>query len=288
MGNSVTTKPSVIKPALKLMAKNFFAHNVGRHAASLAYYLIFVLFPMLIFLSNLFGLLDLNATEITHALQRFLPSEIIGLIDSYLDYVSHTSSPLLLMFAFVFSIWFPMRAVKGLMDDVRTAYHLEKHARPLTYTLHQLGYTVVLLFVIGFTLLLTVLGKQVLGFVAYLLPETTMRVSGYLLGIWQYVRFIPAGLLMYAALGTLYAAALDKRQSIKTLMPGIVVSLSSWMIVSILFSYYVEHFANYSLIYGTLGAVIMLLMWLYMTAVFLIMGAELNAALLIVKGDLKP
>lgn len=288
MGNSVTTKPSVIKPALKLMAKNFFAHNVGRHAASLAYYLIFALFPMLIFLSNLFGLLDLNATEITHALQRFLPNEIIGLIDSYLDYVSHTSSPLLLMFAFVFSIWFPMRAVKGLMDDVRTAYHLEKHVRPLTYTLRQLGYTVVLLFVIGFTLLLTVLGKQVLGFVAYLLPETTMRVSGYLLGIWQYVRFIPAGLLMYAALGTLYAAALDKRQSIKTLMPGIVVSLSSWMIVSILFSYYVEQFANYSLIYGTLGAVIMLLMWLYMTAVFLIMGAELNAALLIVKGDLKP
>lgn len=270
------------------MVKNFFEHNVGRNAASLAYYLIFALFPLLVFLSNLLGLLDLNVTEITQVLQRFLPGEIVNLIDSYLDYVSHSSSHILLWFALVFSIWFPMRAVKGLMDDVRTAYHLEKHKRPLTYTLRQLGYTVVLLFVIGLTLLLTVLGKQVLGFIAYLFPETSMRFSGYLLGIWQYVRFIPAGLLMYAALGTLYAAALDEKQPLKTLMPGIVASLTSWMIVSILFSYYVEHFANYSIIYGTLGAVIMLLMWLYMTAVFLIMGAEFNAALLTVKGALQP
>ena len=242
----------------------------------------------MIFVSNLLGLLELNTTGVTRILQRLLPGEIVNLIESYLDYVSQTSSHVLLWFALVFSVWFPMRAIKGLMDDVRRAYHLEKHKQPLTYTLRQLGYTVVLLVAIGLTLILSMLGKQVLGFINYLIPENFIRITDYLLGIWQYVRFIPAALLMYAALGILYAAALDKKQPIRTLLPGIVASMTSWMIVSILFSFYVENFGNYSLIYGTLGAVIMLLMWLYMTALILIMGAELNAALLTVKGGIEP
>ena len=285
---AVREKPHVVKPTLQLMIRNFFEHNVGRNAASLAYYLIFAMFPLMIFVSNLLGLLELNTTGVTRILQRLLPGEIVNLIESYLDYVSQTSSHVLLWFALVFSVWFPMRAIKGLMDDVRRAYHLEKHKQPLTYTLRQLGYTVVLLVAIGLTLILSMLGKQVLGFINYLIPENFIRITDYLLGIWQYVRFIPAALLMYAALGILYAAALDKKQPIRTLLPGIVASMTSWMIVSILFSFYVENFGNYSLIYGTLGAVIMLLMWLYMTALILIMGAELNAALLTVKGGIEP
>ena len=284
---AVREKPHFVKPTLRLMIRNFFEHNVGRNAASLAYYLIFAMFPLMIFVSNLLGLLELNITGVTRILQRLLPGEIVNLIESYLDYVSQTSSHVLLWFALVFSVWFPMRAIKGLMDDVRRAYHLEKHKQPLTYTLRQLGYTVVLLVAIGLTLLLSMLGKQVLGFINYLIPENFIRITDYLLGIWQYVRFIPAALLMYAALGILYAAALDKKQPIRTLLPGIVASMTSWMIVSILFSFYVENFGNYSLIYGTLGAVIMLLMWLYMTALILIMGAELNAALLTVKGGIE-
>ena len=92
---------------------------------------------------------------------------------------------------------------------------------------------------------------------------------------------------MLAAVGTLYAAALDKRQPVKALLPGIMAALLAWMVVSVGFSFYVENFANYSVIYGTLGAVIVLMMWLYMTAVILILGAELNAALLTVRRERK-
>ena len=253
---------------------------MGKNAAALAYYLLFALFPLLIFISNLLGLLNLDITSIIQVLQRILPSDIVGLAESYLEHVSHTSSQVLLWFALIFSIWFPMRAAKGLMDDVRLAYHLDKPANPITYTFRQLVYTIVLLLVIGLTLLFSVFGKQVLGYINYLIPENTMRISAYFIEIWQYLRFVPVALLMYAALGTLYAASLDKRQAIKDILPGIIAALTSWMIVSIGFSFYVENFANYSVIYGTLGAVIVLLMWLYITAVILILGAELNAAIL--------
>lgn len=272
-------KDRILLPTLRLLARNIPDHNVSKNAAALAYYLLFALFPMLIFLSNLLGILDLNVSAITRSLQQFLPKDIVGIIESYLDYVSQTSSHSLLWFALIFTIWFPMRAAKGLMDDVRLAYHLGKPAHPVSYTIRQLIYTVVLLLVIGLTLLLSTLGKHVLGYINLLIPEKTMRISEYLLGFWQYLRFVPAGLLMLAALGTLYAASMDKRQPIKAFLPGILFALFGWMLVSVGFSFYVEHFANYSVIYGTLGAVIVLLMWLYMTAMILILGAELNAAL---------
>ena len=272
-------KRSVVIPDLRLVIQNFFEHNVGKNAAALAYYLLFALFPMLIFLSNLLGLLDLNISEIIQILQRFLPKDVVGIVESYLDHVSHTSSQSMLWFALVFTVWFPMRAAKGLMDDVRLAYHLGKPAHPVSYTIRQLVYTVVLLIVVGLTLLFSTLGKQVLGYLNHLIPEKTLRISDYLLTIWQYLRFIPVGALMFAALGTLYAASLDKRQPWEEMLPGITAALLSWIVVSIGFSVYVENFANYSVIYGTLGAVIVLLMWLYMTAVILILGAELNAAL---------
>ena len=267
-------------PVLRLLVKNFFAHKVGKNAAALAYYLLFALFPLLIFLSNVIGLLNLNVAAITLSLQRFLPNDIIGLIESYLEYVSHTSSRTLMWFALVFSVWFPLRAVNGLMEDVRLAYHLGRPEKPVFYAFRQLIYTVVFLLVIGLTLVLSTLGKQVIIYASSFLPKDVLHLSGFLLEIWQYIRFIPIGLLMFAALGTLYAAALDKRQPLKTIRPGIVTALIFWMLVSIGFSFYVENFANYSIIYGTLGAVVVLLMWLYITAVFFIMGAELNSVLL--------
>lgn len=266
-------------PTLRLLISNSYKHNVAKNAAALAYYLLFALFPLLIFVSNLLGLLDLNVTEITRALQQFLPKDIVELVGTYLEYVSHVSSSSLLWFSLVFTIWFPMRAAKGLMEDVRLAYHLGKPEHPIFYTIRQLIYTVVLLIVLGLTLAFSILGKRVVQYLNYLISERTLHTSGYLLGIWQYLRFLPMGLLMFVALGTLYAASLDRRQPWKAILPGITAALVSWLLVSIGFSFYVENFAHYSVIYGTLGTMIVLLMWLYMTAIILILGAELNSAL---------
>ena len=270
---------SRLKQTVLLLIRNYSQHNVGKNAAALAYYLLFAIFPLLIFASNLLGLLKLDVFSITQTLSNFLPKDIVGLIESYLDYISHTSGHLLLWFSLVFSIWFPMRAVKGLMDDVRLAHHLSKPPNSLKYRLRQLIYTVVFLVVIILTLALSTLGEHVLGYIGRLLPENTPRISGFIPDFWQYLRFIPMALLMFAALGTLYAFSMDKRPPIKQILPGIIAALISWMIVSIGFSFYVENFAHYSLIYGTMGAMIVLLMWLYMTALVLILGAEFNAAL---------
>lgn len=267
------------KATLRLMFQNYYHHNVGKNAAALAYYLFFALFPLLIFASNLLGLLDLDLLTVTHALRQILPNDIVSIFESYLNYISQNSSHTLMWFSLIFSIWFPTRAARGLMDDVRRAYGLAKPKRPVAYTVRQLLYTLVFLVVIALTLILVILSESVLGNLIELISQSDAQISGYLLQLWQYLRFLPVSLLMLAAIGSLYVLALERRQPIKAMLPGILAALPAWMLVSIGFSFYVEHLANYSLIYGTLGAMIVLLIWLYMTAVILILGAELNAAL---------
>lgn len=268
-----------IKAVSKTLFTNFFDHSVSKNAAALAYYLLFALFPLLIFFSNLLGNLDFDIFSIVHTLDRFLPDAVVNIVESYLEYVSLNSSRTLMWFSLVFSVWFPLRAVKGLMDDVRRAYELPLPKNPFKYFIRQFIFTVVFLCVLILTFVLSTVGERLLFFLDRIIPENIFSISDSYIVLWQYLRFIIIALLMLGAIGILYLVSLDKRQKLKTVLPGILSAAVFWVILSIGFSYYVENFANYSVIYGTLGAIIVLLIWLYMTALILILGAELNSAI---------
>jgi len=260
--------------------RNILEHDVAKSAAALTYNLLFALFPLLIFISNLLGLLDLNVASITAALLPILPDDVVYLLESYLNHVTDNSSKVLFWFSLVFTVWFPMRAVKGLMDDVRLAYGLGKPAKPVLYMIRQLVFTVVFLVFIVLLFLLAILGRRFVTTVtAWLGVNQILQIPPLLLNLWQYLRFVLLAAVMFVAVGLLYAAAQDRKNRVKTIMPGVVLAMMAWLTVSIGFSVYVENFANYSVIYGTLGAVIVLLVWLYLTSFVLILGAEFNAVL---------
>lgn len=255
-------------------------HEVGKSAAALTYYLLFAMFPLLIFVSNLLGMLDLNVTSITNALLPVMPDDVVYLLEAYLNHVTDNSSPAMFWFSLVFTVWFPMRAVNGLMGDVRLAYGLGKPRRPVRYAIRQFLFTILFLVIILVLFLLAILGRQFLTTVTdWLGMDAFMQIPPLLLNLWQYLRFVLLAAIMFAVLGLLYAASQEQKQPIKAIMPGAIVALAVWLVVSIGFSVYVENFADYSVIYGTLGAVIVLLIWLYMTSFILILGAEYNAAL---------
>lgn len=107
-----------------LLIQRYFRHNVGVQSAALAFYLLFMIFPFLIFISALLGLLDLNVTAILLALGEFLPRDVVDIVRTYLVHVGRNPSPKLMVFGLFFSIWFPMRATNALMVSVRTAYRL--------------------------------------------------------------------------------------------------------------------------------------------------------------------
>lgn len=262
------------------IVNRYFRHDVDRQGAALAYYLLFAIFPFLIFLSSLLGLLNLDISSIVQSLSPLLPAQVLELTETYLSYVSHTSSATMLWFGLVFTIYFPMRAANCLMHAVRRAYHLPQPKNQFVYTCKVLLYTMFLLLTIALTLVLTTVGERALGFLGRLvtLPDAFVE-------LWMGLRFVVLGVVVFAAVGLLYAMAQDVRQPARSVVPGVVFSLAAWMVLSAAYSFYVENFANYSVIYGALGTMIVLLIWLYLTAVVLIMGAELNDTLLTMRDE---
>ena len=103
--------------------------------------------------------------------------------------------------------------------------------------------------------------------------------------LWAKLRFPVAAVAGYFALFFLYALSQDGRQPWRNIWPGTMAALGAWLALNWLYSTYVENFADYSLLYGSIGTAIALLIWLYMTAVTLIMGAELNATLISLRKD---
>ena len=273
-------KVKFLMRAVRRTFSNTAEHDIGKSAAALTYYLLFAMFPMLIFVNNLLGMLNWNVTAISNVLLPVLPREVVSMLEAYLTYIRGESSSVLLWFSLAFSVWFPLRAVRSLTNDVRLAYQLGKPANPLGYALRQMVFTLIFLVIVTLTLVLCVLGRRFISTAAgWLKPGHALKIPALGLSLWQYLRFLLLGALMFLILVLLYTVAQDQRPPIRTLLPGIALSLVSWLVISIVFSLYVENFGKYSIIYGALGTVIVLLLWLYMTSCLLILGAEFNAAL---------
>lgn len=260
--------------AVRLIRRYRF-HDVGQQGAALAYYLLFSLFPILILISSLIGQVELDISGILDTLAPILPTDVLTLAETYLRYVAEHVSISMLWFCAIFSIWFPTRATGCLMRAVRRAYDLGLPKHRMLYAFKVLFFTVLLLLCLVLTLLLVTLSSRIteaLGGI-FSLPKSFPR-------IWGILRFAALGAVIFALLFALYAAAQDKRCPLRAIVPGAALSTFAWLVLSTGYAFYAENISNYSAIYGALGTVVILLIWLYLSSMTLIMGAEFNHILL--------
>ena len=257
------------------MIRRYYVHDVARDSAALTYYLLFAIFPLLIFVSTLLGVLELDIASITAVLAPILPSDVVDIIRTYLEYVAANQSRQLLWFSLVFSIWFPMRSTGCLMHSLRKAFGRSAPENILLGQLRTLLFTIWMIFVIGLTLALVVVGRRALYFLSGFLPLSETFIS-----VWGYLRFIILGLVMAISLGILYQLALGQRRPLREVLPGVGSSLAAWLLLSMAFSYYVENMARYAQLYGSIDTIVVVLLWLYMSGQVLILGAELSASLI--------
>ena len=260
---------------IALLIRRYFDHHVARDSAALTYYLLFALFPLLIFLNNLVGLLSFDIAGLLSELSTVIPRDVVDLLGQYLGYVSRVSSKTLLWFSLVFTIYFPYRAVNALFLSVRKAYDAGVPAQALRQQLRVLLYTVLFIVAIPLSILASTIGRRVLDFIS-----DYIYLSDRVIDLWSWLRFVILGAVLFAMIALLYVLALDARSVRRGILPGVLASLVAWVALSMLFSLYVEHAANYSVIYGSIGTIIVLLLWLYLSATMLIMGAEFNSVLL--------
>jgi len=267
--------------AARELIRRYFDHGVGRDSAALTYYLIFALFPMLVFVSSLLGFLDFDMQNVLDGLSRFVPREVAELLARYLAHTSQTSSGALLGASLVFSIYFPMRATDCLLRSVRKAYGL---GRPRSVGVRLFKTAVLTVFLIAFlplSLLSITVSGRLLSFFGGLFPPLVELAP-----LWGVFRFVLLGALTFLALALLYALGRDTRRGFEMarLFPGVVFALAGGMLASAVFSWYAANAGRYSLLYGSIGAIMVLLLWIRIFALVMILGAELNGALMAQRG----
>lgn len=248
-------------------------HGVAFSCAALTYYLLFAAFPLLVLLGTLPGALGLESESLLQAMERFVPQQVTALVGRYWEDASRNGGSKLLWSSAVFSLWLPVRATDCLLQAMRRAFGVVR-PKGLGAKVRTLLFTLWLTVTLTLALLLITVGRRALG---YLAVRLTLPV--WVAGVWNVLRFVLLGLVLAAALAILYMMALGKRRPLRQVAPGVVLSLAAWMLVSAVFSYYVEHIAGYTLLYGSVAAVVVTLLWLYMSGMVLIMGAEYNAVL---------
>lgn len=262
------------------LVRRFVSHNVARDSAALTYYLLFAIFPLLILISALIGMLGLNLENTMLFLDEVLPMPVADTLESYLEYVTRNPSRNLMIFSMVFSLWFPMRAANCLRFSICKAFNQPPPGTPLRRQLGNLLFSMWLIVSISVSLFLILVGRRLLEFVGRF-----VTIHPSFITLWANLRFVLLAMIVAVLLTALYMLARGGRCPLRNVMPGIGFSFCAWMILSGAFALYVERVAHYSELYGSIATIVVVLLWLYISSTVLVLGAELNGALLQYKTD---
>ena len=250
--------------------------------AQLAYYLILSFFPFLIFLITLIGFSNLNSMEVIEGLRTLLPSNVFELTSSTIVEVVENQHAGLLGVSIILSLWAASSAFRAVIKGINKAYNVRENRSFIKIAIIAMISIVALTFIIIITLAMLVFGNLIGD-----LLKTYLPFDFIINKLWDMLRYAVVITSMIFIFAIIYRYAPATRISWRQVFPGAIVTTIGWIISSLGFSYYVNNFNNYSRLYGGLGAVFVLMTWLYITSIIFILGGEINSVLVIRKNNLK-
>ena len=246
-------------------------HDVSGMAAQLAFFFLLSLFPLLIFLIALIPYLPFTAEDIMALLATVVPEDSLAFIEPQLEGIMERNRGLLSV-SILGTLWTASNAMNGLLKSFDKAYDIVENRKYIIRRLIALLLTIGLIFVLIIVLMLPVFGKQI-GVSLYNL----IGFSEHYLVIWNMVRWISSIIGVYLTFTLLYWLLPYIKLKRKSVLWGALFSTVGWTVVSYGFSFYVNHFSNYSNTYGSIGGIIVLMLWLYLSAHIIVLGGEINA-----------
>ena len=224
----------------------YFSKRVSRSAAELAYFLILTFFPVLICINAFIGLLHLDINAVLEAASPFLPRETLGILGDYIQYITGNQSPALLAAGGIMTLFSASAAFRALMNIMEDLYGRKSYAGVWRIAA-SVAFSVLFLLTIYLALVVLLTGGWLFHLVERLFRLETVTLPWD----WQWFRFLLLFLLVFLAAVALVAA-------------------------TALFSWFIGLSSRYSLVYGSLASVIILLVWLYLCGNILILGNVFN------------
>ncbi len=260
------------------LAYRFSKNYVVGSGAQLTYFLILSIFPFLIVLLNILSYTPLAREDVISNMIRFLPYDIQLIIEGFVNDIVSSSSQGLLSIAAIGGIWTASSGVKAIIRAINSAYDYTENRSFIKMKAISIIFTVALLLLV-LIVFLTLIAGQVVGYMLF----DVVGLGDFFSTLWNNLRFIIPLLFMivFFALLYKYSPNVKNNEKIKfvSTLPGAIFTTIGWIVTSLLFSYYVSNFGSYAITYGSLGGVIILLVWLFISSIIIVLGGEINATL---------
>src|SRR5215217_1614243 len=283
-------KSGIVEVGQRSILSFFFGHPMATYAAALAYRGLFGLFPFLLILVILVGALGftdyLNTAVDNAGTQPYqhVPKQLEPVVEpareqvqplvGMIERAKNRAGGKLLFFGVALALWSVSAVARTLTEAFNVAYQVAETRRWWKQLAASVAFGPILAVVVIVSIALMLIGPQLVGNIAALVDLDELFVR-----LWGWLRFPVALFLLVVVLSVIYRFGPNARQRLRSVALGAALAVVLWAVSSVAFSLYLANFANYGLTYGSLGAAVGLLFYLYLCASVVLLGAELNAAI---------
>lgn len=259
----------IIKLIVKVKRDDIFAL-----ASQLAYYIILSFFPLVIFLTSLLATIDIDYTDLTLTLKTMMPLSVYKLTKSIVDEAISAQSVSLVGGSIFVSVWVASSGFRAVIKGVNKAYNIKETRSYIKRTIIAYISTIIFALSVIASLVVLVFGKVIGDYLMKVFPLGNVVVY-----LWNGLRYLIIIILLIVIFAAIYKFTPCRRLKWKEVMPGAMLSAIGWIISSLAFSFYINNINNYSKFYGSVAAVFILMLWIFITSIFIIFGVEVNSVL---------
>ncbi len=238
-------------------------------SASASFYILTSFFPFIILIFIIASSISLKMEDMLLGLLKIFPKETVNLILDILGNISRSKG--LITTSLVLSVWSMSGAMVSITKSLNTFYSITETRNIIVLRLQCIAYAIMLIISIIFSFTLIIFG----GVIGDLMEKYITHFDAH--AIWNYTRFILMIVYIWGLFLMLYKFMPNKRIKFKNVMMGAFYATLIWMGASFAFSFYVNNFSKYHIIYGSIAGVVMLVTWIYITSLVILTGGEINS-----------
>lgn len=245
--------------------------HVSAYAAQAAYFLIMSFIPFVLFLTAIVQYTPLTYREVRQAIMSVVPENLQGFVLNIVAEVFSKSAAVLPLSALV-ALWSSVKGMQALINGLNTIYHVKETRNWLVNRIYSMFYMFLFVLALIASLLLLVMGNRIHVLISGYVPFLGNMI-GRILGAKTFLVFV----MLFLVFLVLYRYLPNRRASLKSQVPGAFLTAVAWSVFSYLFSLYFTFFPDFSIMYGSLSTLILVMVWLYFCMNLLLYGAEINA-----------
>jgi membrane protein len=254
-------------------------HDLPGRAAQLSFFLVLALFPLLIFVSAILGKIFAAENDLYARLLQYLgaimPWSAFELVQSTVNDIVSGSSGGEISFGLLMTLWTGSSGMVATIECLNIAYRVPEKRKWWRRRIVAIVLTICMGLLAGFAITLITAGDAAANIIGSVISDKQVLVTTSTLAQW-----VIAGCSMLAGLLMIYRFAPNlPDQGVEAVLPGAIVALAGWLLASSVFRLYLSVFNSFNRTYGSLGAVIVLLLWLYLSAASVLLGGEVNSAI---------